>query len=133
MRYELTKDLECGNAMVDNEHRELLQAVNKLLDACSQGNGRKSIKPTADFLLKYVATHFAHEEQLQQKVNYPNIDAHKKFHAEYTKKLKDITAAIPDTDASLLDLSNLNRHIAALISHIKIEDKRLCEYINSKK
>lgn len=41
MRYEMTKDLETGNALIDSEHRQLFKAVNDLLDACSQGKGRK--------------------------------------------------------------------------------------------
>ena len=32
--YEFTKKLETGNAVIDKEHRELIEAVNKLLDAC---------------------------------------------------------------------------------------------------
>ena len=43
-KYELTKDLETGNWIIDNEHRELLQAVNKLLDACGEGKGRVYMK-----------------------------------------------------------------------------------------
>ena len=39
MRYEMTKDLETGNALIDSEHRQLFKAVNDLLDACSQGKG----------------------------------------------------------------------------------------------
>ena len=35
MRYELTKDLETGNAIIDREHRELFEAVNQLLDPLS--------------------------------------------------------------------------------------------------
>ena len=42
MRYELTKDLETGNATIDREHRELFDAVNKLMDACGSGQGRAS-------------------------------------------------------------------------------------------
>lgn len=41
MKYELTKDLETGNRIIDNEHRELLNAVNALLDACSAGQGTR--------------------------------------------------------------------------------------------
>ena len=33
MRYELTKELETGNAIIDGEHRELFNAVNSLMDA----------------------------------------------------------------------------------------------------
>ena len=39
MRYELTKDLETGNAIIDGEHRELFRAVNTLMDACGKGQG----------------------------------------------------------------------------------------------
>ena len=30
VKYEFTKSLETGNAIIDKEHRELIQAVNKL-------------------------------------------------------------------------------------------------------
>lgn len=36
-RYEFTKRLETGNSIIDTEHKELILAVNKLLDACSKG------------------------------------------------------------------------------------------------
>ena len=44
MRYELTKELETGNTMIDQEHKELFEAVNRLLDACSKGQGRSSME-----------------------------------------------------------------------------------------
>ena len=53
MRYEVTKDLETGNAIIDGEHRELFRAVNTLLDACGQGQGRAALDPTIKFLLNY--------------------------------------------------------------------------------
>ena len=64
MKYELTKDLESGNAIIDGEHRELFRAVNTLMDACGKGQGRAALEPAIKFLLDYVNKHFAHEEQL---------------------------------------------------------------------
>lgn len=58
MRYELTKDLETGNAIIDNEHSELFKAVNNIVDACSKGQGRKIMEPAIQFLLSYVELHF---------------------------------------------------------------------------
>ena len=55
MRYEMTKDLETGNALIDSEHRQLFKAVNDLLDACSQGKGRSQVESTLEFLVSYVA------------------------------------------------------------------------------
>ncbi len=38
MRYELTKELETGNTIIDGEHSELFRAVNNILDA-AKGRG----------------------------------------------------------------------------------------------
>ena len=51
MKYELTKDLETGNAIIDGEHRELFRAVNALIDACGKGQGRSAMEPALKFLL----------------------------------------------------------------------------------
>ena len=129
MRYELTKDLETGNSMIDKEHRELLEAVNKLLDACSKGQGRTSVDSTVKFLNNYVNRHFTHEEQLQQSSNYPGYAGHKAFHESYKKQLKDILAKIPAAGASIADLSAVNGHIGILVTHIRTEDKKLGQFL----
>jgi len=132
MKYELTKDLETGNATIDGEHRELFKAVNAMMDACAKGQGRTSIEPTVKFLLDYVNKHFSHEEDLQAKNKYPGITAHKAFHGEYTRKLKALVAAIPAAGPSVADLAAINQHIAQLVSHIRTEDKRLGAFLNGK-
>ncbi len=125
MKYELTKDLESGNAIIDGEHRELFRAVNTLMDACGKGQGRAALEPAIKFLMDYVNKHFAHEEQLQVKSNYPGMAAHKQFHEKYKSKLREIAGKIPAAGPSVADVGALNGHIAVLVSHIKTEDKRL--------
>ena len=129
MKYELTKDLETGNAIIDGEHRELFRAVNNLMDACSSGKGRSAIAPTVKFLLDYVDKHFGHEEQLQAKANYPGLASHKMFHQNYKTKLREIASQIPDVP-SVADLSKLNNHIAVLVTHIRVEDKKLGQFLS---
>lgn len=129
MRYELTKDLETGNIFIDDEHRRLFKAVNDLLDACDKGQGRESLKKTMTFLSNYVNTHFDHEEQLQQKNNYPNYTAHKAFHEKYKSDLNALMAKIPASGATVGDLTALNAQIGILVSHIRTEDKRLGQFL----
>ena len=129
IKYELTKDLETGNATIDREHRELFQAVNTLMDACGKGQGRAAIEPALKILLDYVNRHFAHEEQLQTQSGYPNYAGHKQFHEGYKRKLQDIAAQIPAAGPGVADLNNLNMHIGKLVSHIKIEDKKLGAFL----
>jgi len=132
MKYELTKDLETGNAVIDGEHRELFEAVNSLMDACSKGQGRQAIEPVAKFLLEYVDRHFSHEEELQKKNSYSGFLSHKQFHTEYTKKLRALVSGIPASGPSVNDLANINQHIGVLVTHIRTEDKKLGQFLNSK-
>ena len=132
MKYELTKDLETGNPIVDKEHRELLQAVNNLMDACAKGQGRAAIEPALKFLIQYVDEHFRHEEQLQQSSSYPDLARHRKIHEEYKRKLKEIAAQIPESGPTVADLSKVNTHVAVLISHIRVEDKKLGAFLKDK-
>ena len=129
MRYELTKDLETGNATIDREHRELLRAVNQLMEACSKGQGRSAMEPAIKYLLNYVNQHFAHEEQLQQRSKYPGIAAHRAFHENYKSKLRDIISQIPAAGPTMIELGKLNTHIGILISHIRTEDKKLGAFL----
>lgn len=130
-RYELTSNLLTGNAVIDKEHRELIDAVNKLLDACSGGKGSEQLGYTVKFLNDYVDKHFTHEEQLQQQNGYPVFTAHKAFHDKYKQTLREITSGFSGTP-SLADMTKLNGHISLLITHIKTEDKRLGEFLNKK-
>lgn len=129
MKYELTKDLETGSAIIDREHCELFEAVNQLLDSCSKGQGRAMLMPSIQFLQGYVDKHFTHEEQLQQSCKYPNIAAHKTFHAGYKKTLREITDKIPEAGPTVADLARLNGHIAVLVNHIRVEDKKLGAFL----
>ncbi len=133
MKYELTKDLETGNSVIDKEHKELFNAVNEMMDACSKGKGRAQVDSTVKFLLDYVGRHFAHEEQLHQRSGFENFAAHKQFHANYAAKLKQIVSAIPATGATMADLTSINQHVGILVSHIRSTDKKLGEFLNSKK
>lgn len=129
-RYEFTPNLETGNATIDKEHRELIDAVNKLLDACSAGKAHENINQTITFLNNYVDCHFTHEEQFQQQSGYPGYAAHKAFHDNYKKTLKDITSEVSSSNASIGALMKLNNHIGVLISHIRTEDKKLGAFLS---
>ena len=129
-RYEFTKALETGNATIDQEHRELIRAVNKLLDACGEGKGRASMNETIQFLNQYVNQHFSHEERLQKQSGYPGMPAHRIFHEKYKQTLKEITSQIAVSGPTIAELGKLNTHISVLITHITTEDKKLAAFLN---
>ncbi len=131
MKYELTKDLETGNVLIDSEHRQLFAVINKLMDACSQGKGRDQITSTVQYLNDYVSKHFNDEEQLQIKSNYPGYSGHKQFHDGYKRNLLQATNEILTSGATIASLSKLNQVVSILVTHIRLEDKKIAAHIKS--
>ena len=129
MKYELTPELVTGNRLIDSEHRQLFDAVNKLMDACSQGRGREQIMSTAQFLNDYVGKHFGDEERLQIQSKYPNYSAHKQFHDGYKDQLRLVIQDLSAQGATVKALGDLNRIVGVLISHIRMEDKKLAQHV----
>ncbi len=131
MKYSLTEDMRTGYYTIDLQHNELFTAINDLLEACTTGKGRQSVAKTSQFLTSYVDKHFAEEEALQLKTNYPQYIAHKKFHDSYKSKLKEDLKILDREGVSIASLAIVNSSMVSLISHIKMEDKKLAKHIQS--
>ena len=131
MKYELTADLLTGNNLIDSQHRQLLEVVNRLMDACSTGKGRDQIQSTITFLSDYVAKHFKDEERLQMQSSYPGYAGHKQFHDGYRRQLADTAQELLQQGATVKALGDLNRIVAVLVTHIRTEDKRMARHVQS--
>ena len=129
IRYELTQDLVTGNTLIDSEHRQLFDAINKLMDACSGGKGRDQIMSTAKFLSDYVNKHFGDEERLQVNSKYPNYQAHRQFHEQYKQQLAQVNQSLVVEGPTVKALGDLNRIVGVLVAHIRVEDKKLAAHV----
>ncbi len=76
---------------MDNDHRVLVDLINRLASAEKIGN-RRVAESVLDELLNYSIDHFDREEQFLQKSGYPFQDlvAHKLQHASFTETVQDI-------------------------------------------
>lgn len=132
MAYPWNKNLETGNAKIDGQHKELIKAINELLDACSSGKGRSKIEETSKFLLDYTKRHFADEEKLQIESRYPNYLMHKKYHDDFVKEVKQIVDQLAVDGPTLLMVGKVNNTIANwLIQHISTEDVKVATHIKN--
>ena len=78
MRAEFDESLVTGNEMIDTQHKELIDKINKLLDSCETSKEKVVAVKTLDYLADYTEFHFGEEEKLQESINYPAIAEHKK-------------------------------------------------------
>ncbi|WP_085832545.1 bacteriohemerythrin [Clostridium merdae] len=130
MAYTLTSDLITNNSMIDTQHKQLFDAINALLEACSKGQGRAEIGKTLDFLSKYVDKHFSDEEKLQVQYSYPEYDKHHKYHEEYKKIIRELQQELEKSGANIALVAKVNTAIGGwLVNHIKREDLKMAKYI----
>lgn len=131
--YDFTPELETGNQLIDEEHQELIKAINDLLLACGEGKGREEIRKTLEFLNDYIAYHFSDEEKLQRQYAYPDYENHKRYHEEYKRIVAEILNEFEQGGATVALVSKTNQAIAGwLLNHIKKEDVKVAAHIRLK-
>jgi hemerythrin len=126
MAIQLTPDLLTGVEQLDSEHRTLLKYADNVLDPAQKDKAQEAIK----FLGDYIATHFEHEEKLQQDSGYPKYEIHKSLH----KQLSDIYQSLQKQSVSNIDaISGTAQSLVKwLIDHIHNHDIVFAKYYKEK-
>jgi hemerythrin-like metal-binding protein len=127
-----TPDLETGNEEIDTQHRQLFKLTSDLVDACTKGQSSTILGEALDFLASYTVKHFADEEALQLKYQYPEYENHKKLHDDFKKTAAALIAEYRATGSSA-DLSDKVYSVIIhwLVQHIKGEDSKIAAYIQA--
>lgn len=130
MRAEFDDSLVTGNEMIDSQHKELIDKINKLLDSCETGKDKLVAIKTLDFLADYTEFHFSEEEKLQEAIEYPGITEHKLEHDKLRTVVKELYEMLEEeegpTDAFV---EQVNRNVIEwLYRHIKGFDRSVAEY-----
>jgi len=126
-------ELATGVSLIDGQHKELFDKVNKLYDACSQGKGKEEVQNVIKFLGDYVVEHFGAEEKIQKKYSYPGYEIHKSQHEQFIKDFIAFKDKIEKDGVSALSVILINKTIADwLVKHIGQTDKALGEYLKGK-
>ncbi len=85
MRYEWTEAMSTGVESLDEEHRTLLQWINRLAEADAKGQAELEVPEILSFLRTYARRHFAHEEDCFNRHRCPMAEANKEAHRQFTE------------------------------------------------
>lgn len=130
--YMLTwnESLKLGIDTIDTQHREIFDAINKLMASFDEGKEKESVYEVLEFIEAYVHKHFSTEEFYLKKYNYPEADLHIKMHKAFSDKLTEYKTHYKRTGLTrlaALEMNNIliqwwNNHISKTdfkyISHI---------------
>jgi hemerythrin len=76
-----------GVALVDAQHKELINLTNALYGACKKGVefSRPVFLKTIQGAVEYVGYHFSTEEKMMTRTHYPGYPEHKKQHEDFVR------------------------------------------------
>lgn len=120
-----------GFENIDLQHKHLFSIANELLAGDETDNTAAKVKTTLQKLKEYIETHFADEEDVMRKFNYPLLQEHKNVHINIVDDVKKIINSSAD---DLRTKNQLDIYLSAWIKdHILIEDIRFSEWLKANK
>lgn len=126
--FEWAQDMVIDNGPIDEDHRKLVEQVNSLHTATSQGRGQDVVAQLLGTIIADTQEHLRREEQLMEQAKFPDLERHKQGHVLFVEKLHDLQRrqhAGSITVAS--QLSTLLRDWLSL--HIRRGDKELQRFL----
>ncbi len=123
-----TDQLNVGIDVIDQQHRRIVEYINQLDDARSNGMSNDEISWLLNDLVDYTISHFGFEESLQEEAGYPFLTSHKKVHELFTKRIADFQKRAEQGEDVIKALNSLL--VTWLFNHIKRDDN---DYVDSVK
>ena len=83
---QLSETFLMESQALDKDHQKLIEMVNYITQMLDRGDIKNCKSKVVDFV-QFAKSHFAREEQLLNRVGYPNVDKHQQHHKELYPKM----------------------------------------------
>lgn len=123
-------DLEIGIKEIDSQHRWLFELTNRLHRAINSNKSDQSdIEDALEQLVDYSMNHFIIEEELFERLGYPESEAHKAQHNVFCRNVMDLLVRHDRGDIVHTEMLELLKNW--LLEHICKVDKAYVEHFRA--
>ena len=130
--FEWAQDMVIDNGPIDDDHRLLVDQVNMLHTATSQGRGQEVVAQLLGSIIAETQAHLRREEQMMERAQFPDLERHKQGHARFVEELRQLQQKHQAGSITVAaQLSTLLRDWLSL--HIRRNDKELQRFIQQQR
>ena len=117
-------------AEIDDQHKEIFDAVHQLEKALTGAAPDLEIRRLAGHLTSCIEGHFAHEERLMRAARYGSFEWHKQQHSHARKRVRQFVRKVElgDTKAGFELLEQLT---SWLHDHTRLPDRMLGAFLRN--
>lgn len=119
----------CGNEIIDEQHRLLLEYVNILLEKHLTVNPQPLDYGDIDTLINHLSKHFEDEEQLQRQWHFPEFSLHRDSHRQLISRIESFK---DELTSELIQASDFFTFVMdeVVMGHLLTEDIRYYPYVS---
>jgi len=88
--FQWTNEYAVGVRQIDEEHQRLFALAESLHQAMLEGLGKAILQDLLASLVAYTCYHFAHEEQLMERIGYPGYREHRAQHEDLRSRAREM-------------------------------------------
>ena len=89
-KLQWSEEFLTGDDHIDSDHQYLFDLHKKLSEAIIEQEAEDLVQPVLQKLLDFTQTHFRDEEVMMKKINYPNLEQHKRAHSGLVRQVEDM-------------------------------------------
>lgn len=124
---EWSGELSVGIEEIDEQHKVLVELVNRMNQAIQERHGSDVVKEILKELIDYTRIHFAVEESLMRILDYPGYEQHKIVHEELFKHVMQLQEKVKSGKTAIgFELMHFLKNW--LTKHILEEDMEYSEF-----
>lgn len=128
---EWTDDLSVGIQEIDDQHKVLIDLINRLFDETirhQEGSDTTVIDEILYKLVEYTVIHFTVEESLFRIFQYPETETHSRHHSELKAQVVELQRKVKQREAQV-NTELLLFLKGWLTNHIQREDKLYAPFL----
>jgi hemerythrin-like metal-binding protein len=110
--------------LIDQQHQELVNLLNRLNDAVKNNESREDIYRIIDDVIAFTRLHFATEEQLMIQSGYTDIEWHKDKHKELIQDALHLKGKLAYVGEEMFTDWFNHWPFARVLAHIQYADKQ---------
>lgn len=120
-----------GIQEIDRQHQKLVNMINELNDAMSQGKSKEVLGKIINELVSYTRVHFDTEEKYFEQYGYEEKEPHKTEHEKFVQTIREFANDFKQGKVGL-SIKLMSFLSDWLTKHIKGTDKKYSEFLTSK-
>lgn len=136
LTFKWTENLSVGEETIDQQHRDIFDATNRLLDILIDEAPLEKSYEVLSVLDRYIREHLTYEEEYLRRNGYPqqDFDHHARIHRSFEERFDQFKEKISTKGPTKELVVEMENYLGTwLMRHIGEEDRRYARFIGSKK